>query len=171
MRSPFPGLWLVVLMALASVFCLAGPKAREVAPRFNARTTAGERFTNESIKGKIVLLEFWATWCPYCRQEQEILDDLEKEFASKGFLVLAVDVGESKKTVKKFLEENPRNVRIVMTEDTNLAAMYAATQYPIYVLIDRDGYIVAQQNGAGGEQALRRMLAKAGLESEEAGGQ
>jgi cytochrome c biogenesis protein CcmG/thiol:disulfide interchange protein DsbE len=146
---------------------VAASKGRELAPRFNAKTTTGEKFSNESIKGKVVLLEFWATWCPYCRQEQEILDVLQKEFADKGFIVLAVDVGEGKKKVKKYLDENPRTVRIVLTEDTNLAAMYAATQYPIYVLIDRDGYIVEQQNGAGGERALRRMLRRAGLESDE----
>jgi uncharacterized membrane protein len=49
-------------------------------------------------------------------------------------------------------------------EDTNLAAMYAATSYPIYVVIDRDGNIAGTQRGAGGEEALRRLLSRAGLE-------
>jgi thiol-disulfide isomerase/thioredoxin len=140
---------------------------RDPAPRFNAKTTAGETFTNSSIKGKVVLLQFWTTWCPYCRGEQEIVDNLQKEFAPQGFVVLAVDVGESKKKVKQYLQETPRSCRIVLTEDTNLAAMYAATRYPIYVVIDRDGNIVDQQNGAAGEQALRRMLRRAGLDSDD----
>jgi riboflavin biosynthesis pyrimidine reductase len=80
--------------------------------------------------------------------------------------VLAVDVAESKKKVKQYLQENPRSCRIVLTDDTNLAAMYAATRYPIYVVIDRDGNIAGQQNGAAGERALRRLLSRAGLESE-----
>jgi thiol-disulfide isomerase/thioredoxin len=140
---------------------------RDPAPRFNAKTTAGETFTNSSIKGKVVLLQFWTTWCPYCRGEQEIVDNLQEEFAPQGFVVLAVDVGESKKKVKQYLQETPRSCRIVLTEDTNLAAMYAATRYPIYVVIDRDGNIVDQQNGAAGEQALRRMLRRAGLDSDD----
>ena len=140
--------------------------SREPAPRFNAKTVSGEAFNNSSIKGKVVLLQFWATWCPYCRAEQQMVDELQNEFANKGLVVLAVDVGESKKKVKQYLQENPRACRIVLTEDTNLAAMYAATQYPIYVVIDRDGNIAGQQNGAAGEEVLRRLLGRAGLHSE-----
>jgi thiol-disulfide isomerase/thioredoxin len=154
----------VLVIVALSAFAADKP---EPAPHFNAKTLSGETFNNASIKGKVVLLQFWATWCPYCRGEEQIVDDLQKEFADKGLIVLAVDVGESKKKVKKYLEENSRNVRIVLTDDTNLAAMYAATRYPIYVVIDRDGNIAGQQNGAAGERALRRLLARAGLESQE----
>jgi hypothetical protein len=55
----------------------------------------------------------------------------------------------------------------VLMEDTNLAAMYQATVYPIYVVIDRDGFIAGTQRGAGGEEALRRLIALAGVESPE----
>jgi len=139
---------------------------RERAPRFRARTLDGETFTNDSVKGKVVLLQFWTTWCQYCRREQPIVDDINKEFSAKGLVLLAVNVGESKKKVKKFLEENPRAVRIVLTEDTNLAAMYQATVFPIYVAIDREGNIAGMQRGAGGERALRELLGRAGLESD-----
>ena len=127
----------------------------------------GENFSNQSVKGKVVLLQFWATWCRYCRGEQAILDDLDREFAGKGLVVLAVNVGESKKTVKKYLEHDPRSCRIVLNEDTNLAAMYAANSYPIYVVIDRDGNVAGEQRGAGSEPALRSLLSRAGLESPE----
>ena len=82
------------------------------------------------------------------------------------FIVLAINVGESRKTVEKYLDQNPRTCRIVLTEDTNLAAMYAATAYPIYVVIDREGNIAGTQRGAAGEDALRSLLAKAGLGSD-----
>ena len=65
--------------------------------------------------------------------------------------------------MKKYLEEHPRSCPIVLMEDTNLAAMYAATVYPIYVLIDREGYVAGTQRGAAGEMALRRFLARAGI--------
>ncbi|HET6935820.1 MAG TPA: redoxin domain-containing protein, partial [Candidatus Angelobacter sp.] len=57
---------LAVVLMIAAISALASPKAREAAPRFNATTTAGEKFTNDSLKGKVVLLEFWTTWCGYC---------------------------------------------------------------------------------------------------------
>ena len=140
--------------------------AKEPAPRFNAKTTSGEKFDNASIKGKVVLLEFWTTWCGYCREEAPFVDKISQELADKGLLVLAVNVAESKKLVKKYLEQHPRTVRIVLTEDTNLAAMYQATVYPIYVVLDRDGNIAGTQRGAAGEPALRNLLAQAGLPSE-----
>src|SRR5215469_9045056 len=155
------------VLLLASLAVYAGPNTRERAPRFNTKTTTGEKFTNESVKGKVVLLEFWTTWCPYCFEEAPIVDKLNKEYSDKGLLVLTVNVGESKKTVNKYLAVNPRATRIVLTEDTNLAAMYEATVYPIYVVIDRDGNIAGTQRGAGGEEALRRLIARAGIESPE----
>ncbi len=155
---------LLLAFALATAGLAVGG---EPAPNFNAKTTAGEKFTNDSLKGHVVLLQFWTTWCPYCRREQPIVDDLDKEFRDQGLVVLAVDVNESKKTVKQYLQQNPRACRIVLTEDTNLAAMYAAKSYPLYVVIDRNGNVVATRHGAGGEYALRSILARAGLKSTE----
>ena len=138
---------------------------REPAPRFHAKTLDGEQFTNDSTKGKVVLLQFWTTWCPYCKSEEGLVNDITTEFSGKGLVVLAVDVGESKKVVQQYLKDHPRKCRIVMTGDTNLAAMYAANRYPIYVVVDRDGKIVDTLRGSGGERRLRRSLARAGVES------
>lgn len=155
-------------LAFAFLFCvtftLAANKDKiEPAPRFNAKTVDGEKFDNASIKGKVVLLEFWTTWCHFCAEEAPLVEKLSTEFKDKGLTVLAVNVGESKKTVKKYLEQHPRTCRVVLTEDTNLAAMYQATVYPIYVVIDREGNIVTTQRGAGGERLLRANLARAGI--------
>jgi len=165
---------LLRIMLLVALFSVAydqaltkqgrATKPKEPAPRFNATTTDGEKFSNASIKGKVVLFEFWTTWCSFCAVEAPFVDKINREFAGKDLIVLAVNVGESKKTVKKYLELHPRNCKIVLTDDTNLAAMYAATVYPIYVAIDREGNIGATQRGAGGEEALRELLATAGLE-------
>ena len=154
------------VLILASFCALAASKDKEPAPRFNATTTTGEKFTNDSIKGRVVLLEFWTTWCGFCADEAAFVDKIGNELADKGLILLAINVGESKKTVKKYLEQHPRNCKIVMMEDTNLAAMYQANAYPIYVVIDRDGNIAGTQRGAGGEDALRQLIARAGIESE-----
>ena len=156
---------LACTLLLAALCALAAPKDKEPAPRFNA-TTTGEKFTNDTIKGKVVLLEFWTTWCGFCADEAAFVDKIGHELAPKGFILLAINVGESKKTVKKYLEQHPRNCKLVMMEDTNLAAMYQANAYPIYVVIDREGFIAGTQRGAGGEDALRQLIARAGIESE-----
>jgi thiol-disulfide isomerase/thioredoxin len=155
----------ILLIAIASS-AFAGDETGQPAPRFRAKTTTGDQYNNESIKGKVVLFEFWTTWCKYCEEEASLVDEIAREFSGKGLIVLAVDVLEPDQKVKKYLAEHPRAVPIVLTKDTNLAAMYNAQVYPIYVVVDRDGNIAGEQRGAG-ERGLRRMLKRAGLESEE----
>lgn len=145
---------------------LAALTAGEPAPHFVARTLGGERLTNESLQGKVVLIEFWATWCPPCKSDAPAVDALAKEFEKDGLVVLAVNMGEPRRKVKKYLETNPRSCKIVLAEDTTLAAICEAKAYPLYVLIGRDSRIAGTQTGAAGEGALRRLLARAGLESE-----
>jgi thiol-disulfide isomerase/thioredoxin len=140
---------------------------RGLAPRFHAKTLAGDQFSNESAKVKVVLFQFWTAWCPYCKSEESLVNDLTAEFVDKGLVVIAVDVGESKKVVQQCLKDHPRKCHIVMTGDTNLAAMYSANRYPIYVVVDREGKIVDTQHGAAGARSLRRSLARAGLESKD----
>jgi thiol-disulfide isomerase/thioredoxin len=163
---------LAIFIASCLLCTTAGPtlgkaKAREPAPRFSASTTRGEKFSNDSLKGKVVLLEFWTTWCGYCLQEAGFVDRINDAYANKGLVILAINVGESKKTVKKYLEQHPRTTRIVLTDDTNLAAMFEAKVYPIYVVIGRDGNVAGTQRGAAGEGALRDLLASGGLDDDD----
>jgi thiol-disulfide isomerase/thioredoxin len=158
--------FVAAVLVVAACRGYAADEEGQPAPRFHAKTLNGETFTNQSTKGKVVLLQFWTTWCPYCKKEQSLVDSIDHEFAAKDVVVLAIDVAESKKKVKQYLQESPRSCRIVLTEDTNLAAMYQANSYPIYVVIDRDGNIAAEQRGAGGERSLRRMLRKEGVEAD-----
>lgn len=154
-------------VAFTSICAFGGSSGPRTAPRFVAKTLSGETFTNESVKGKVVLVQFWTTWCPLCRGEQSLVDRIESEYRDQDLIVLAVDVGESKKKVAKYIAANPRSCRIVLTNDTNLPAIYPATAYPMYVVIDRDGNIAGTQRGAGGERALRSLLRRAGLESDQ----
>lgn len=165
MRRHLTGI-LLALLVLTSFGVAQRDETGEPAPRFRARTTTGEQFNNASTKGKIVLFEFWTTWCKYCEEEAQLVDDIAKEFRGKDLIVLAVDVLEPDKTVKNYLIEHPRSVPIVLTKDTNLAAMYNAQVYPIYVVVDRDGNIAGEQHGAAGERGLRRLLRRAGLDSD-----
>jgi thiol-disulfide isomerase/thioredoxin len=132
------------------------------APQFAAKSLDGEVFTSESLKGKTVLLQFWATWCGYCRREQPLVDAIATGMAAKGVVVLAINVGESRSKVKQYLAESPRACKVVLEEDTNLTTVFEARGFPLYVAIDAAGKVAGVQRGAGGEEALRSLLAKAG---------
>lgn len=154
---------LVILLAVAlPLGALDEPK--ESAPAFQGKTLDGETFNNASLKGKVVLLQFWATWCGYCRRDQPAMDEIVSEYADRGVKVLAVSVGESRKTVERYLARSPRACKIVLTEHTNLASRFETQGFPMYVVIDREGRIAAQQTGAGGSRQLRALLARAGIE-------
>jgi thiol-disulfide isomerase/thioredoxin len=157
---------LPIAFTLIALCAFAGDETGQPAPRFRAKTTAGDQFNNTTVKGKVVLFEFWTTWCKYCDQEATMVDNIAREFNGKGLIVLAINVLEPDQKVKKYLVDHPRSVPIVLTKDTNLAAMYNAQVYPIYVVIDRDGNIADEQRGAAGERALRGMLRQAGLNSD-----
>ena len=147
-------------LALLSAAKLFAIDTREPAPKFHAKSLDGEKFTNESVKGKAVLIEFWATWCPYCKRDQPAIDAMVEEYAPQGLIVLAVDVGETRGKVEHYLKESPRACKIVLMNDTNLAAMFTAKSFPVYVLIDQDGKFAGTHKGTAGEDGLRRMLRK-----------
>ncbi len=132
-------------------------------PPFRAKTLDGKTFDNASVKGKVVLLQFWATWCGYCRREQPAVDRLTKEFENQGLIVLAVNVGESRDKVVDYLREKPRACNIVLSQDTNLVKLFPAEGFPKYVVINREGNIGGNQDGAGGIMALRDLLGGVGL--------
>ena len=91
-RSVTSRLVLACLLLLAALCALAADETGQPAPHFRAKTTTGDQFNNASVKGKVVLFEFWTTWCKYCETEASMVDDVAKEFADKGLIVLAVDV-------------------------------------------------------------------------------
>jgi len=154
-----------LLLSSVNAFPPAGDHP-ELAPNFRGQTLDGERFSAETLRGKVVLIQFWATWCHFCRGDQPAVDAVARDYKSRGLVVLAVNVGESKSKVKRYLKESPRECNVVAAEDSNLPAMFPSRGFPLYVLIDRDGRVVGKQPGAGGENALRQLLTKAGLEPE-----
>ncbi len=153
---------LPLCLAAVGLFAI---ELHQPAPHFSAKTLDGEKFSSESLKGKVVLIEFWATWCPPCKSDEPAVESVIRDFQKDGLVVLAVNMGEPKRKVKKYLESSPRSSKVVLAEDTTLAAICEARTYPLYVLIDREGNVAGIQHGAGGEGLLRRLLAKAGLGS------
>jgi S-formylglutathione hydrolase len=83
--------------ALAAALPLGAIDSREEVPRFRAKTLDGQTLSNDALIGKVVLLQFWTTWCPYCKRDQPVVDRFASEFRDQEFAVLGIDAGESKK--------------------------------------------------------------------------
>lgn len=132
---------------------------------FKAMTIDGEQITSDSLYGKTVLVQYWATWCPHCQADQAPVDRIARSFSNQDVVVLAVDVDESASTVKKYLTLSPRQVPIILEKDTNLGSLTTVKGFPTYIVIDRAGRIAGTARGETGEQGLRKLLSRAGIKA------
>ena len=139
---------------------MVGAGAQGYAPQFSVQALDGGSITNRSFSGNVVLLQFWATWCHYCRGDQPAVENVERAFADNGLVVLAVDVGESPETVRAYLRSSPRSCQIALDRSHTMAGQFGAHGFPHYVLIDRNGRIAGTLNGAGGENGLRQLITR-----------
>jgi len=133
------------------------------APDFRVRTLAQASFTRASLRGKVVLIQFWATWCGFCRRDQEALDEIYMDLAGKGLEVLAVNAGEPEKKVRDYLRASTRVVPVALSSETDLLQRLPAPGFPTYYVINRPGKLAATTRGAQGRDGLLRLLEKAGL--------
>lgn len=152
-----------LLSFAAAAPLMAVKPPRDPMPRFQAKSIDGQLYTRENLKGKVVLVQHWATWCGYCRKDEPAVEQVIKDHAKDGLIVLAINAAEPKAKVLDYLKERPRAAKIVMTPDTDLARLFAGSGLPAYILIDRDSNVAAVQPGAGGILALRDMLKEVDL--------
>jgi thiol-disulfide isomerase/thioredoxin len=143
-------------------FSAVAAEPRRPMPDFKAKTLTGEVLSKQSLKGKPYLLQFWTTWCNYCRGDQPAVEQFIRE-RGKTIPVICVNVEEPREVVTKYLSTAPRSCKVVLTEDTNLTGIVKPKGFPKYVLIDAQGNIGSIQSGAGGIEALYETLAEAGL--------
>jgi len=134
--------------------------------QFKATTIDGDEITSESLEGKTVLVQFWTTWCPRCRNDQSAVDRIARSFDSAGVAVLAVDVDESKKKVAQYLKASPRSCPIILSGDTTLMPLLTKESFPTYVVINSDGHIAGTRRGESGEQGMRKLLTGAGVKAD-----
>jgi peroxiredoxin/outer membrane lipoprotein-sorting protein len=139
------------------------PLVGKPAPPFTLKGLKGSTIALASYKRKVVLLDFWATWCRPCRIEMPRVEALYKEFKAKGLVVFAVNSGEDLVTVKGFLAKNPYTMPILLDPKGEAARLYQAYAIPTLVVIGKDGKISSYFTGVREENVLREALAKAGM--------
>jgi peroxiredoxin len=125
------------------------PELPRPAPEFALRGLGGQLLSNESLKGKVVLLDFWATWCVPCRKSMPELQALHQKFAQRGFVVVGISIDENGLTrVQKFVKARKISYPIALdTEDDPAWGAFRVKAVPAAYLLDRKGRIVAQWTG------------------------
>lgn len=110
------------------------------APDFTLMNLSGEEVSLSDYKGKVVLINFWATWCSFCDMEMPDLQRLDNE--NDDLVVLAVDVMEDKATVEKYIDDGGYNFEVVLDEEGDIATTYLVSGFPTSYFVNPDGILL-----------------------------
>jgi thiol-disulfide isomerase/thioredoxin len=128
------------------------------APDFALPDLKGNEVRLSDLRGKVVLLNFWATWCSYCRRLLPILSTAHEELREKGFIVVAVDVGEETSRVKAYIEENEFSFLAVLDRKGSTARLYRIRGLPTSFFIDQEGIVQGIYIGLMDLTTIRRIV-------------
>jgi peroxiredoxin len=135
--------------------------SKSMVPDFTLKDMNGKAVKLSDYKGKIVILNFWAVWCQYCKLEMPDLNELDKEFAKENnAVILAVDVQESPDTVKDYLTSNSIGLKVLMDTDGAVSQSYGVSGFPTTFVINKDGSLYTYISGKTDKATLLRILDK-----------
>jgi len=128
------------------------------APALTATQLDGQVFDPSSLKGRVVLVSFWATWCGYCRKEMPDLEALQQKYGDKGLTVLALSVDDSPEKVQRFWKDNPYSFPVAMASTEVQKGFGGVEVLPTLFLVDEKGMIRKQVKGSVRASALEAMV-------------
>lgn len=159
-----------LLLALAaSVFALPAParavEAGAAAPNFSLPTAKGEPLALDKLRGRVVYVDFWASWCAPCRRSFPWMNEMQQKYGAKGFTIVAINVDKKRADAEKFLAQIPANFPVVYDEAGVTPAAYAVKGMPSSYLVDPRGNITyvergfVDENKAPLEERVKALLA------------
>jgi cytochrome c biogenesis protein CcmG, thiol:disulfide interchange protein DsbE len=130
---------------------------------FRLPTIDGRKLGPGDFKGKVVVADFWATWCGPCYMQADILHRLHAQYPAKDVQFLAIDVGEDEKTVRAFLAKRPIPYPVLLDEDQRVSGDLGVVGFPTLLIVDKKGEVSYLRTGIVPDKRLRELLAQAGV--------
>ena len=124
----------ILLVPVAHARELSGP-----APDFTLVSRSGDNIKLSELRGEVVMLNWWASWCGPCRQEMPLLEALQAKYKDYGFTLLGINVDEKTDQAEKLLKQVPVSFRILFDPQSRTSELYGIDAMPSTILIDRDG--------------------------------
>ena len=138
-------LWIFVCFTITvSSGCSSGPGPAvqgEAAPEFSFRDRSGKERSLYQLRGKVVLVNFWATWCPPCLDEMPSMQQLQRRMANKPFEMLALSVDNSWEPVNRFMKDNGFTLPVYADFDKRISTLYGTLMWPETYIVDKKGKI------------------------------
>jgi peroxiredoxin len=131
-----------ILFAQEDVGTTTLVKVRDPMPAFKTTSLSGKVLSSDELKGKVVLINFWATWCPPCRTELPLLQkNIYDRIKDSNFAVLCISRGEKADVVKKFISENKFTCPVYLDGGTNTYHLFATKYIPRNFVVGKDGKV------------------------------
>ncbi len=140
-RSLAIGIVAGVLLAGVAAAPASGASAKGVAPDFSLLDRNGQKVTLSELRGQVVLINFWATWCAPCRREMPLLEQIYQRYEPLGVTLLGVNVEEGPREAEVFLKETPVTFPVLFDTENVVSKLYSVEAMPTTVLVDRQGNI------------------------------
>ncbi|HVP55184.1 MAG TPA: TlpA disulfide reductase family protein [Candidatus Eisenbacteria bacterium] len=119
-----------------------------VAPDFTVTDIEGKKLSLSDYRGKVVLLDFWATWCSPCREEIPHFVDMQNQYGPQGFQVIGISMDDDVKPVREFYQQFKMNYPVAIGDDKLAESFGGVLGLPVNFIIDREGRIHAKHLGA-----------------------
>ena len=131
----------LLIVVLAGQILSPVSASDELAPDFTLADAAGRQVSLGDLKGQVVMINFWASWCGPCRQEMPLLEQIHHKYQPLGFTLLAVNVEENSADGQAFLKERPVSFPVLYDPANGISKLYDVVAMPSTVLIDRKGNV------------------------------
>ena len=136
------------------------PRIGEPPPVFSLEMVDGQTLSLAELRGRPVVVNFWATWCPPCRGEMPDLENLARDYREAGLVVVGINLEEDRPTVRRYADTLGLSFRLVLDRDGQVANAYNLTALPTTYFVDREGNVRDLNIGALTEKGLRSKVAK-----------
>jgi thiol-disulfide isomerase/thioredoxin len=137
--NPLLTLMLALALALGASAVHAASEVSGPAPDFTLKSNSGQNLKLSEMRGQVVMINFWASWCAPCRQEMPLLDGLHQRYEPLGFTVLGVNVEEDSSKADSLLKQIPVTFPILYDNRNSVSKLYDVKAMPTTVLVDRNG--------------------------------
>lgn len=129
--------------ALLKSLHLVGYRAGTTPPNFGGATPDARQLSLTELRGKVVVVNFWASWCSECRPEMPALQRLHREFASRGLAIIGINAREGPEIIRRYARELGLTFPLILDPDGKINALYGVVGLPATFVVGRDGRAVA----------------------------
>jgi len=146
-----------MIVAAIAAFVLAAPPTANV--KFSFKDVNGKKVSLSGFKGKVILLDFWATWCVPCKAEIPGFIELQKKYGARGLQIIGVSVDDPLSLAKKYVDEMKMNYPVLLAEGKeDILKAYDVKSIPVSIIIDRQGRIVTRHDGIASMDVFEKEI-------------